>query len=232
MPGGCCILPDAYSTLSSCAAVVSTRHAQPTLSCTTVSEQRLGRRSGGQSVRGSGRGAAQLTCHQPRVTRGKRVGVENAVPRGRLAAVRGTDGRVGRHHNCQDFYACRQTTDHDVEWPCPNRSIRKTRLFFKRCLSPHIMVFEPRVCTSLELAQATGACSAERSCERWLGGWPSPASSIELELHSTKSICAPVCELEPATAADGRQARHRLGPTATRSRRRIAAWRSPRRGTT
>ena len=27
-----------------------------------------------------------------------RVGVENAVPRGRLAAVRGTDGRVGRHH--------------------------------------------------------------------------------------------------------------------------------------
>ena len=121
---------------------------------------------------------------------------------------------------------------HDVEWPCPNRSIRKTRLFFKRCLSPHIMVFEPRVCTSLELAQATGACSAERSCERWLGGWPSPASSIELELHSTKSICAPVCELEPATAADGRQARHRLGPTATRSRRRIAAWRSPRRGTT
>eukprot|EP00966_Prymnesium_polylepis_P046492 1077391-Prymnesium_polylepis.1 len=55
------------------------------------------RRSDGQSVRGSGRGAAQLACHQPRVTRGKRVGVENAVPRGRLAAVRGTDGRVGRH---------------------------------------------------------------------------------------------------------------------------------------
>eukprot|EP00966_Prymnesium_polylepis_P146511 3383741-Prymnesium_polylepis.1 len=30
--------------------------------------------------------------------RGRRVGVENAVPRGRLAAVHGTDGRVGRHH--------------------------------------------------------------------------------------------------------------------------------------
>eukprot|EP00966_Prymnesium_polylepis_P180723 4185526-Prymnesium_polylepis.1 len=67
----------------------------------TVSEQRLGRRrSDGQSVRGSGLGAAQLTCHPPRVTRGKRVGVENAVPREavwRLCARHGRSG-VGHHH--------------------------------------------------------------------------------------------------------------------------------------
>eukprot|EP00966_Prymnesium_polylepis_P083861 1941866-Prymnesium_polylepis.2 len=33
------------------------------------------------SPRQRARGAAQLTCRQPRVTRGKRVGVENSVPR-------------------------------------------------------------------------------------------------------------------------------------------------------
>eukprot|EP00966_Prymnesium_polylepis_P104616 2423160-Prymnesium_polylepis.1 len=53
MPGGWCILPDAYSTSIKYFAVVSARNARPTLSCTTVSEQRLGRRSDGQSVRGS-----------------------------------------------------------------------------------------------------------------------------------------------------------------------------------
>eukprot|EP00966_Prymnesium_polylepis_P229088 5301498-Prymnesium_polylepis.1 len=37
----------------------SARHALLTLSRTTVSEQRLGRRSGGQSVRASGRVASQ-----------------------------------------------------------------------------------------------------------------------------------------------------------------------------
>eukprot|EP00966_Prymnesium_polylepis_P310301 7169316-Prymnesium_polylepis.1 len=48
-----CILPDAFSTSISYVAVVSAHHARPTLSCATVSEQRLGRRSDGQSVRGS-----------------------------------------------------------------------------------------------------------------------------------------------------------------------------------
>jgi len=71
-----------------------------------------------------------------------------------------------------------------------------------------------------------------RSCERWLEGRLPSASSIELELNSTKSTCSPVGELEPATAADGHQARHWLGPTATRSRSSIAAWHLPRRSTT
>eukprot|EP00966_Prymnesium_polylepis_P241502 5584892-Prymnesium_polylepis.1 len=54
------------------------RGVSVTTSIFTVSYTPL---SDGPSVRGSGRGAAQLTYHQPRVTRGKRVGVENAVPR-------------------------------------------------------------------------------------------------------------------------------------------------------
>jgi hypothetical protein len=71
VPGGWCILPDTLSISTSYVAVVSARHALPTVSCTAVSQQRLGRQSDGQSVRSSGPGAAQLTRHQPRVTRGR-----------------------------------------------------------------------------------------------------------------------------------------------------------------
>ena len=42
-----------------------------------------------------------------------------------------------------------------------------------------------------ELVQATEACSAVRTCARWLAGRLPSASSIALELDSTKSTCSP-----------------------------------------
>ena len=76
-----------------------------------------------------------------------------------------------------------------------------------------------------ELKQATEARSAARTCARWLAGRLPAASSIGLELDSTKyeEHLLAVGELESATAADGHQTRHRLGQTATRSRYGIAA---------
>ena len=83
-----------------------------------------------------------------------------------------------------------------------------------------------------ELVQATEACSAVRTCARWPEGRLSSASSIVLELDSTKITCSPAGELESTSAADGHQTTHWLGPTATRSRSGIAAWHWPRRSTT
>ena len=78
----------------------------------------------------------------------------------------------------------------------------------------------------LELAQRSAAARGglEAGCLQ-----PRASSSISIRRRASARLSV---TLEPATAADGRQARHRLGPTVTRNRRRIAAWRSPRRGTT
>ena len=119
--------------------------------------------------------------------------------------------------------------DHVVELPTANRSIcgRSPGLSFTH-LSASMAVVGVRP----ELVQATEACSAVRTCARWPEGRLSSASSIVLELDSTKITCSPAGELESTSAADGHQTTHWLGPTATRSRSGIAAWHWPRRSTT
>ena len=118
---------------------------------------------------------------------------------------------------------------HVVELPTANRSIcgRSPGLSFTH-LSASMAVVGVRP----ELVQATEACSAVRTCARWPEGRLSSASSIVLELDSTKITCSPAGELESTSAADGHQTTHWLGPTATRSRSGIAAWHWPRRSTT
>ena len=140
-----------------------------------------------------------------------------------------TAGRGGNRVHVSHNRGCGPSLYHVVELPTANRSIcgRSPGLSFTH-LSASMAVVGVRP----ELVQATEACSAVRTCARWPEGRLSSASSIVLELDSTKITCSPAGELESTSAADGHQTTHWLGPTATRSRSGIAAWHWPRRSTT
>ena len=92
----------------------------------------------------------------------------------------------------------REWNTHVVELPTANRSIcgRSPGLSFT-----HLSASMAVVGVRQELVQATEACSAVRTCARWPEGRLSSASSIVLELDSTKITCSPAGELESRSAA-------------------------------